>query len=207
MAIITAEQVRDHFPQLDGTGEDSVLDTLVGRADGLLAQYFGMPRTDGAVWTLEQATYTRRLQGPDYTAPRRLRLGVKPVISVTSVHQDLDEEFGSSTEVVAADRELDAAEGILYSTPGASFGGWYRGNKGDRPIKVVLEGGWATAPEPLVAIVATQVRHLWELGMTQGVDAATGAGVSETRRGFDALIAPQVRGPAAPFILWGSRVG
>ena len=183
--MITAAQFREHFPQLEGTAEDTLLDTFIARADGLMADYCGFPMPDaGDARTLGDETYTRRLDGPMLSNRKALCLGVRPVVSITSV----DADGTALTE--NTDYEVDREEGILWLLPGGALTNWPVGH---RVIEVELVAGFATAPPALVAITAMAVRHLWDLRQTQGYSSYSRDDYSSTREDVDHALPAAVR--------------
>lgn len=168
MALITAAQFREHYPALSGTAEDTLLDTLIARADEALARACGYPQTDAGAWTLEDATYTFYLPAPSCSEPRRIELPVCPVVSITSAYSDPNEDYGAETQIASGDMVLDSQRGDIWLTPDATLS-W---SLGGRSNKVTVVAGYATTPPGLVAICAMQVRHLWNLRNTQGRESA-----------------------------------
>ena len=64
MALCTASEVRAIMPQLTGTSQDSILDTMITRADTQMARWCLFPAaTPGGVPTMEDTTYTRYFDG------------------------------------------------------------------------------------------------------------------------------------------------
>lgn len=186
MALISAVQFRQHYPQLEGTDEDATLDLFIGRADGLMADYTGFPVPDGAQGrTLEQATYTVHPTGPVLGRPKALCLGIFPIVSVTSV------DANGTALVEGVDYEVDPDAGILWLLPGASISAW---PVGDRVNEVVVEAGFAApTPPALVAITVAAVRHLWDLRNVQGVSAYGRGGDSATRVDADTTLPASVK--------------
>lgn len=204
MAIITPAQVREHFPSLVGTGEDTLLTTLIGRANALMAAYCSFPFPDAGGRTLEAATYTCYLGRPALD-PRVLDLPIAPVISVTSVHIDAGLDFDADSLIDAADYVLVGPVGQIY-LPAASSSAW---SVEPRANKVVVSAGWATAPADLVALAATAVRHLID-GAHVGAEvlSVSAGGQSQTRQAAASLLPPVVRaGLDAGYTLWRNRVG
>lgn len=201
--LITAAQFKEHYPLLTGSGENAVIETLIGRADGLLALFCGFPVADDGTRSLTSKTYTRYPKGPRTDAVRALELGIRPVISITSAHVDPDWDYDTDTEVAAGDMVVDGAQGTLLLKRSASAA-W---STELRANKVVLVAGFAAAPDELVALAAAQVRHLWDLRRTQGQVSAQFGGDQVTYSDAVALIPESVRALLGPYILWESRLG
>ncbi len=211
MAIITAAQVRDHFAKLPAaaTAEDTILNTLVTRADALLAQWCGYPRNDAGIYTFEDTACTLYIDGPDVAQPRKLKLGFHPIASLTSVATDTVGDWTWSTTITSSDYVLDGVKGHLWLKPTSTYA-W---QEGPRANKVVALVGFTAAPNDLVALVAMQVVHLLQLRNTQGLTNLSAAGQSAQKPGnpatggSDFLIPPVVQAGLTPYIVWESRCG
>jgi hypothetical protein len=210
MALITAAQVREHYAKLTGTNEDTILNTLVTRADSLMAQWCGLPRPDSGPHTLEDVTYTRYYDGPSILDPRILDLDVAPVQSITSLATDTAGTWAyGTTWTVTTDYVLDINRGKVYLSPGSSKAFI----SAHRAIKVVLVAGFTTVPADLVAACAFQVVHLLNLRTSQGLQTVNAGGSSATKAfnseqgGADFLIPPLVQAALRPYRLVGSYGG
>lgn len=205
MPIITPDDVRVHYPQLVGTESNPELQALIAQADALLALYLGLPVPDaGGARTLEDSTYTVYPAAPHHSHPRRVSLGIRPVVSIASVHVDPDELYGSSTLLGSAEYSLDAQRGELWLTPQALHS-WYV--TGARANRVVLVAGYTAAPPDLRALVVAAVRHLWDRRRVQGLASQAAAGAAQTYSDAEALLPRAVRDALGPYVLWGSSVG
>lgn len=204
MALITAAQVREHYPAIVGTGEDTLLDTLISRADALLAGYCGFPAYDGGnVKTLEDQTYTLYIDAPRFDDPRCLDLRIRPVVSVTSACVDSSWDYASSDDVVAGDMVLDSRRGTLWLRSDASSS-WA---DAPRANKIVVVAGFPTTPPDIVAAAAMLVRHLLDLRGTAGRTSITAQGSSQTRIDANDLIPASVQAAMAPYVLGWGRAG
>lgn len=195
MALITPANFREHFPALTGTGEDSVLTTLIARADDLLAAFCGFRPYDGVIHSLTQQSYSLKYSGPSRVDPRVLCLCTRPVGSVSTVEVDATGFFGGSEEALTegTDFVADLEEGILLRSDGER---WPVAIKG---ISVEFTAGFATTPPGLVAIAAAEVRHLWNLRNTQGESGYTIRGDSAQLEDWDQLIPLAVQAAIAPY--------
>jgi hypothetical protein len=154
MAVATAAQARVYIRGLTGTSEDTVIDTLLARADSVMASYLGMPAaTVGGDPTLEDVAHTLILDGP---AGVELRLPFYPVQSVTSVHDSADRSYGAADLIDAADYTVHGAEGIIRLDDDGSTGSF---SGGRRAIQVVAVIGWATIPGAIVHAACIQAAH------------------------------------------------
>lgn len=191
MAIITPAQVRDLYPALVGSGEDTRLSTVIGHADALCAAYCGYPRPDSGPYTLAAATYTLYLARDDSADARILRVPVRPIVSVTGVNVDDTWAYGTGTAYsTSTDVTYDARDGLLLASPTGVLGGWSDGPRGN---KIVLVAGYSTAPDGLVAILALAVRELLDRGRTGDQTAGTSSRQSYTRPQATHILSDAVR--------------
>lgn len=198
MAIIVPADFKVYYPQLVGTGEDPVITILIAAADELLAEYCGFPPTGAThVRTLASTTYSVRYDGPS-SQPDVLCLCVSPLVSVQHVYVDTARLYGASTELVAGtDYDLDLVRGMIGLLPGGSLEAWPAAWNG---IKVDFTAGY-TAGRSLTAIVAAEVRHLWDRRRTQGEEALTDFGQAVTLRDQDVLIPAAVKDALAAYMV------
>jgi hypothetical protein len=199
MAIVTAAQVRLHLPGITGTAEDTSLDTVISRADALMAAWIGLPRNDAGAYTLEDSTYTVYVDRPDPWDVSVLTLPVRPVVSVTSAYSDPTRVFGSAALLAGTEYDLDKTGGRLLLTSTASHA-W---STGTRANKITVVAGLTAATLDLEQIVIAEVKHLWDLRRVQGPTLISGAGSSESSTpDRQNLISPVVREALAPWVMW-----
>lgn len=141
----------------------------------MLAQWCGFPEaTAGSAPTLEVATYTHYLNGPNVpTEPNALRLRVRPVASITSIHDDINRDWTyDATDLVAAgDYTLDAEEGKVYLHSDSVHGGW---SSGTRILKVIYTAGFDTGSHVAVTQgITALVAHWWQQRNTAGLESVT----------------------------------
>jgi hypothetical protein len=122
---------------------------------------------------------------------------------VTSAYVDETEAYGASTAVAAGDMVLDGNRGEIWLKPSAGSA-WATGGRAN---KVVVVAGFTAAPPDLVAIVASQVRHLLDLRRNQGQPQITQGGQSVTRSDLDSLVPAPVRDLLGAYVIWSSRAG
>lgn len=164
MALMTAAEVRAvYLRTLTGTAEDANLDTLIARFDALGAGYCGFPAMDLSP-TFEARTYTHYLDGP---GGQILRLRVRPVISVTSIHDDPTHEYSSTYLVAATDYTLYGDLGLVELKPTSVWGEWSGpededGLPEERNVKVVYSAGFATIPAGIKHACGLQIKHWWD---------------------------------------------
>lgn len=180
MPILTAAEARLHIPELQGNDTvDADIDTIIARADALIATWLGFPpATAAGSPTLLTATYTVYLDGPSPEHDRLIWLPVKPVQSVTTIHDDVEWSYGASTLVAAGDYTEILADGEVILNPTGSHS-WSRAR---RAIKVVFEGGWASVPPDVKQAAILFVRHLYDLKHRQGLASSTKQGATQAHR-------------------------
>jgi len=167
VALVTVAQVRELLPELAG---GDPLSDAIERAEALIAAWLFFRAADDGAFHLEDSTYTevvepRRVQG------RELHLRMRPIVSITSIHQSPDESYGASDLVDAGDYELQARDGWVLSKLSNSFGGWSSGYRAIRAVYVAGFGTTGNAPEDVQLAVAWQTFHLlrgaWRLRTQQ----------------------------------------
>jgi len=200
LTLPLASVAREAIPQLSATGEDTEITALIARADSAIAAFCGFPPASaGAGPTLESATYTEYLDGPSCIDPQILRLRVRPLGTVTSVHDDRDRDwsYGSADLVDSGDYTVDDQKGHVVLHTNSTHGSW---SNGTRILKVIYTAGFDTGASALAtwAIIQT-VAHWWNLRPTAGVTASTVDGDSETLG--DRGIPEHVRAAIQTFVL------
>lgn len=196
MPVITPAQFREIYPQLTTTAEDPVLGTLIERADALLADFCRFPRVDGVLGTLAATTYTFHVGGEALTPDedRCLNVPVRPLVSLTTAHRSADWTWDSTTLVDSDDLVVDLELGEVWLTPGSGLG-WLEEPRSNR---IVCVAGWETLPEPLVQLVAMQVRHLLDKRRNQGRAGNTDSPLVDT----DAVIPDAVKEGLATYVIY-----
>ena len=124
------------------TSDDTLLDTLVLVADGLIKGILG-----GRI--LEAASYTLKLDG---SGRNFLRLPQWPINSITSIKIDPSWQFGDGSLVDAASYDFDAESGIVYFGTGCTFewGATTVWPEGIRNIQVIGNLGYSSLPKDVV---------------------------------------------------------
>ena len=157
MAIMTAAEARLYIRGITGTGEDSNIESLIARADALIAGYIGLPSpTVGGNPTLEDSTHTIYLDGP---GSQYLQLPFLPVQSITSIHDSDERDYGTLDLVAASDYDLYGDEGLVRLKDDSAHGTF---SDIKRAIKVVAVIGWTTVPQAIKHAAALQVAHWFQ---------------------------------------------
>lgn len=194
MAVITQAEARVYLPGLNA--DDSTVATLISRADAILAEHCGYEgASEGTDPTFEDVTFTRYLPGP---GGRKLQLPFWPVVSVTSIEDDSEENFDGSTYLVDSGDYSIRPRGIVLLTPDSKHGAWSKTDNTE-PIKAVFVAGYTTPPESLKQIVAEYVGHLWRMRSGPGVSSVLGPNGSENLP--DGGIPDSIRQRLRPYML------
>lgn len=194
MALITAAEARAYLPGNSGTVDDTLLATLISRAEQQLAAHCGFPPLAGAAPTLEQRSLVFYLDGPDILDVRTVLLPIRPVVSITSIYDDPNNGYGSSYEVASSEWALDKATGRIRLLTSSTHA-WSRAPEA---IKVAGVFGLTTGSidEFVKDAIGTFVAHKFQLRHTQGRQTATTQGRTDSYR--DEVIPPHVRQIIAP---------
>ncbi len=180
MALITAAEARDLLPGLTGTGEDTLLGTLIDSVGALFARVCGYPpATVGAAPTMESASYTLYVDAPCLESTALLDIGVRPVTAVANMYVDISRVYGADTEITeGTDFEILGEEGqLLLITTGS--GAWATGLRAN---KIVCTAGFATVRDDLKHACKVAVKDLWELRSRQGVASRSRGGSTFSAR-------------------------
>lgn len=172
MSIVSVSTLKEYLPEIQGSSVDADLTSLISRVESFVARYLGYPLADGNTsYTLDQATYTVYADRPMYALSYVLQLPIKPVISITSIHSDVDREYGSTTEINLTKTTTDKQNGrvILNDDSTDSFDVGYRANK------IVASFGFNTSnpPHDLVHALCVYCSHLQRAKNSQGNESIT----------------------------------
>ena len=199
MALTSAANVAAMAPNLSAS--EAVLSALITRAGVALARHCGYPAASpGAAPTLESATYT--LFSGGYQVRRKsgrvLVVEPYPVTSITSIHDDPDEEYGSSDLIAASDYVQRGDEGeVIVLKLDAIHGGW---STTDRAVKIVFVAGYSSVPADIETAAIEYVLHLLNLRDRRGVNnVSTPDGLNTSYR--DETIPAHVAQLLAPYVL------
>ena len=199
MALTSAANVAAMAPNL--TASEAVLSSLITRAGVALARHCGYPAASpGAAPSLESTTYTL-FSGGDQVRRKSGRVLVVepyPVTSITSIHDDPDEEYGSSDLIAASDYVQRGDEGeVIVLKLDAIHGGW---STTDRAIKIVFVAGYSSVPADIETAAIEYVLHLLNLRDRRGVNnVSTPDGLNTSYR--DETIPAHVAQLLAPYVL------
>jgi hypothetical protein len=198
MALATAANVRDYIRALTGTGEDTLLSTLIARFDDVASAYCGFP-VNGNQSTFENNTYTHYFDGD---GTDRLYLRVAPVNTITTLHVDVNRAYGSSTLVASSDYTIDTPMGLLILETDSAQGSF---STGYRSVKVVYTAGYTSIPDGLVHACGIQVNHWY---MNRDTIGKTNINQNQSTIAVRSLeLLPSVRQALAPYRIGGDAGG
>ena len=136
------------------------------------------------------------LRNLPHDLPFVLQSPLKPIISITSIHSDVDREYGSDSLIDSSKYEIDKQNGrvILDDTSPDTF------DVGFRAIKVVGSFGFNTSspPSDLVHAICVYCSHLQRAKSSQG-------NVSITQRNSTVSLSPRTMPDEVKEILRGYR--
>ena len=184
MALITAAEARELNPSLTGTGDDTLIGTLITAVGRAFARHCGYPAASvGGNATMESATYTRYYDGP---GGRELTLDVWPVTAITSIEDDVTRDFDGSTYLVTStDYAIrEGARGLVLLKATATHGAW---GTGSGVIKAVYTAGYSTVPDDLKQLAKQAVKHWYDLRTSQGKASTSQGSTTISLRDEDLL--------------------
>lgn len=156
--------------------QDSLLESIANRAYRVCEQYMNRK--------IKEATYTEYYDG-DGTA--ELLLAQYPLVSVTSLFDDVDRDYGADTQIAATDFMLYKERGILRLDGGdqAAFA------NGHQNVKIVYVAGYSAVPGELIDALLQMIETMFNRAQTGGFTTASLGGKTET---YDlSEIPPQVK--------------
>jgi hypothetical protein len=196
VAILTAAEVRAvALPALTGTTEDTLLGTLIDRADVAIARHLRWPTPASGTPTLEAASYVLLPERVDYLDPTLLSAGMRPIISITSIAVD-DGTGAYGTTLAASAYALRTSAGRIKRIDGDPWivdylaAGWY---------KVTVSAGFSTIPADIKQAACLLVAH-WYRQLFPDGGSTSDAGIGSV--GFrGGVIPPPVVEMLAPNML------
>ena len=197
MSLVSVSTLKEYLPEIQGNSIDADLSSLISRVESYIARYIGFPLPDSATsYTLDQSTYTIYESRPMFDLSYVLQMSIKPIISITSIHSDVDREYGSDSLIDSSKYEIDKQNGrvILDDTSPDTF------DVGFRAIKVVGSFGFSTSspPSDLVHAICVYCSHLQRAKNSQG-------NVSITQRNSTVSLSPRTMPEEVKEILRGYR--
>tara|TARA_Y100000114_G_scaffold127375_1_gene123993 strand:+ start:9233 stop:9844 length:612 start_codon:yes stop_codon:yes gene_type:complete len=172
MPLVSVTTFKQYLPEVAGNDGDLELSNLLSRVESAIASYIGFPRflTSGNVEpVLEDKTYTLYIDHTMPDLPFVLPLPIRPIVSITSWHSDVERLYGSDKLVPSSAYEIDKENGrlIVKSTESESIEQGFRANK------VVLVAGFENAPADLEHAICVFGAHLQRAKSSQGKKSTT----------------------------------
>jgi len=171
VALCTEAQCRERIPQLAGAPSgDTHLLRLIDAVGAACAIWCGWPpATAGTAPSLERATYTLYVgdhHGGVIVESAELWLPVRAVSSVTSIHVDDLQGYGSSYLLASTDYALDTERGRIRLLPSGVTGGW---SETPYTTRVICVAGFAAGEIPTSVVMAAveAVAHMYAQGAQQ----------------------------------------
>jgi hypothetical protein len=198
MSLVSLATFKEYLPEVQGDGSDTELQNLLNRTESVVAAYLGFPRVyDGGYVPpqLASRSYTLYIDSAFAELPYMLPLPVRPVVSVSSWHSDVERLYGSDTLIEASNYDVDLVNGrlILKSTSGKSIENGFRANK------VVLTAGFGQYANDLHHAVCVYASQLQRAKQTQGKE-------STSQRDVTIKISPKTMPKEVKDILYDYRV-
>ena len=186
MAMVTVSTLKQYLPEITGNNANTDLEALLDRVEAATCRYMGWRKPKNlASPRMLAATYHFFLDGPTYGNPQVLQLPMRPIQSITSIHIDIDRQYGSETLMDAGDYELDQYEGRVILKPVEATD--------------VFEAGFANndLPSDLEHGICVWASQLHRNKATQGKDSITqrAATISISAKNMP----PEVKEILAPF--------
>ena len=144
-SLVSAPTSRDYLPELTGATADATLDNVIARVESAFAVFLGLPKADSGAFRLDQGTYTLYLDGPMWGNPEVIMLPVRPLVSVASLHSDVDRAYGSDTLIAASEYELDLPNARIIQKPNTATTAY---DRGFRALKVGCDAGFSKGSPP-----------------------------------------------------------
>tara|TARA_R100000664_G_C2759822_1_gene150033 strand:+ start:883 stop:1497 length:615 start_codon:yes stop_codon:yes gene_type:complete len=173
MAITTVSLLKEYLPEVSGASLDTELARMINRTEVAIARYLGFPVSDsGTAPSLDQTTYTVYLDGPKHTDNQVIQMPVKPLVSVASIHSDINLAYGSDTLITASTYQIDTGKAQIFLLPDKATKSF---DRGFRALKVVCSAGYSVAnpPDDLVHAVLVWCSALQRAKANQGKDSIT----------------------------------
>jgi hypothetical protein len=174
VSLVSLSTLKEYLPEVQGTGSDTELTNLLERVESACAAFLGFPRPAAGLAgstgsSLEDRSYTFHIDEPLAGYPYVLAVPVRPLLSVTSFHSDVERVYGSDTEIAASEYDIDTNLGriIIKDASTATI------ERGFRANKVVCTAGFSSAPQDLEHAVCVYASMLSRAKQTQGKDSTT----------------------------------
>ncbi len=152
-ALTTLSALKEAL-KITTSGDDAYLTNLISRVSAVIKTYTER--------VLTQTTLTEIHDGLGFS---ELVLRDGPIISVTSVHESLDQIFDATTLLDAADYVVDTRLARIWRSGYVPFQDWIQS------VKVVYVAGYAAIPADLEHRAIVIASREWNLRLAHGVTA------------------------------------
>lgn len=197
MSLVSVATLKEYLPEISGNTIDTELSSLITRVEQLVARYLGfIPPNNSVNLTLDEATYTVYVDRPLLSEDYVLQLPIKPLVSISSVHSDVNRVYGSNTLLDDTKYTIDKVNSriVLDDTSPDTF------DSGYQATKIVGNFGYDTSSPPadLVHAICVWCAHLQRAKSSQGNQ-------SITQRNSTISLSPRTMPPEVREILRGYR--
>lgn len=172
MALVTNTIAKNYIPELSGSTMDSLITDIIARVEATFARLLGFPENTSGEYTLNASDYILFEDGPLYSQSDVLQLSVKPIVTVTSVHSDIDRVYGSDTLIANTQYELDKRNARIILKPNIATDTFDRGY---RALKIVCNCGYnaSNPPADLVHAICVMTAKIYRLRGNIGQNSVT----------------------------------
>lgn len=169
MSLTVIADVKQQLGLENDSTKDAFLANLILRAQKLLEKYCGRK--------FDSATYTEFYDGD---GTDELLLNQYPIVSVTSLHDDLGRTFDSLTLISTSDYVIYKERGKIKLTSSEPSQSGRVFARGAQNVKVIYVAGYDPVPEDLQDAALQQIEHMFNRAKTGGFTSRSMGGISET---------------------------
>lgn len=156
MPLITATEARAYLPQT--ASDTTLIEGFILTAEQMLAAECGYARpADGSPHTFAVSDYILYV---DARGQSRINLPVGPIVSVASLYDDPDREWGTATLIASTD--YDYHDSVIELSPRYGTASGSTRYPLRRALKVTCEAGYGSPDEALKDVCGWMVKHLFE---------------------------------------------
>ena len=197
MSLVSVSTLKEYLPEVQGSNIDTELSSLISSVESFIARYLGFPLADNNTsYTLDESTYTIYEDNPLYGLEYVLQCSLKPIVSITSIHSDIDRKYQSKDLIDSSQYEIFKELGriVLKDDSTKTF------DVGYNAIKIVGVFGFDTSnpPNDLVHAICVYCSHLQRAKSSQGNQ-------SITQRNSTISLSPRTMPPEVKEIIRGYR--
>ncbi len=203
--IVTLSEFKQFLPEVgNSTSADTALTAQITRSESIIARYLGFPdiNVSGVHGpTLDAQTYTFHLDGPSSGDALTLWAPIRPIVSIASIHTDINRQYTSDTLIDASQYTFDGHLGRIYLDPISATKIF---NTGFRNIKLIVNAGYtsSTASPELKQAICIYASQLQRNKAIQGRTSISGRGGSVSPAPF--TFPPEVKQILQPLRNYGA---